>query len=79
MTPLGHRTPGSNHVIPPSPPAAPRHPAPSGGPSGHPAGVPSATPPVRSPEIDYVLPLRWHDDAGLAELTGYLRGLARYA
>ncbi|TQS27984.1 glycosyltransferase family 2 protein [Microbispora sp. KK1-11] len=30
-------------------------------------------------EIDYVLPLRWHDDAGLAELTGYLRGLSRHA
>ncbi|MEU7690089.1 glycosyltransferase family 2 protein [Microbispora hainanensis] len=30
-------------------------------------------------EIDYVLPLRWQDDAGLAELTGYLRFLSRYA
>ncbi|WP_205826076.1 glycosyltransferase [Microbispora catharanthi] len=25
-----------------------------------------------------MLPLRWHDDAGLAELTGYLRGLSRH-
>lgn len=32
-----------------------------------------------TPDIDYVLPLRWHDDAGLDELTGYLRGLARHA
>ena len=24
---------------------------------------------------EYVLPLRWNDDAGLAELAGYLRGL----
>lgn len=30
-------------------------------------------------EIDYVLPLRWQDDAGLAELTGYLRFLSQYA
>ncbi|WP_211590363.1 glycosyltransferase family 2 protein [Microbispora sp. H11081] len=29
--------------------------------------------------LDYVLPLRWDHDAGLAELTGYLRGLARHA
>jgi hypothetical protein len=28
---------------------------------------------------DYVLPLRWSDDAGLAELTGYLRRLSRHA
>ncbi|MFI7027122.1 glycosyltransferase [Microbispora rosea] len=30
-------------------------------------------------EIDYVLPLRWQDDAGLTELTGYLRDLSRHA
>ena len=24
-------------------------------------------------DLDYVLPLRWSDDAGLEELTGYLR------
>lgn len=30
-------------------------------------------------DLDYVLPLRWSDDAGLAELTGYLRRLARHA
>jgi len=28
---------------------------------------------------DYVLPLRWSDDAGLPELTAYLRGLAAHA
>ncbi|MEH0938781.1 glycosyltransferase, partial [Micromonospora psammae] len=26
--------------------------------------------------VEYVLPLRWSDDAGLAELTGYLRSIA---
>ncbi|MEK8109640.1 hypothetical protein NKG94_44575 [Micromonospora sp. M12] len=26
--------------------------------------------------MTYVLPLRWHTDAGLAELTDYLRWLA---
>ncbi|GGP80798.1 hypothetical protein GCM10010140_06940 [Streptosporangium pseudovulgare] len=33
------------------------------------------------PGLDYVLPLRWDDgdEAGLAELTGYLRRLARHA
>ncbi|MET8043181.1 glycosyltransferase family 2 protein [Micromonospora sp. NPDC005215] len=31
--------------------------------------------PVHLP-MTYVLPLRWHDDTGLAELTGYLRWLA---
>ncbi|MFF0471720.1 glycosyltransferase [Micromonospora zamorensis] len=31
--------------------------------------------PVRLP-MTYVLPLRWHADTGLAELTGYLRWLA---
>jgi hypothetical protein len=30
-------------------------------------------------DLDYVLPLRWSDDAGLEELTGYLRRLARHA
>ncbi|MFI0424436.1 glycosyltransferase [Spongiactinospora sp. 9N601] len=30
-------------------------------------------------ELDYVLPLRWEDDAGLDELTGYLRMLTRHA
>ncbi len=30
-------------------------------------------------DLDYVLPLRWTDDAGLEELTGYLRWLARHA
>ncbi|WP_307827327.1 glycosyltransferase family 2 protein [Planomonospora sp. ID82291] len=29
--------------------------------------------------LDYVLPLRWEDDAGLDELTAYLRELARHA
>lgn len=29
--------------------------------------------------LAYVLPLRWEDDAGLDELTGYLRTLARHA
>ena len=29
------------------------------------------------PELSYILPLRWEDDAGLDELTAYLRGLAR--
>ncbi|MBB4920854.1 glycosyltransferase [Streptosporangium saharense] len=28
-------------------------------------------------ELDYVLPLRWEDDSGLEELTGYLRWLGR--
>ena len=28
-------------------------------------------------ELSYVMPVRWHDDAGLDELTAYLRGLAR--
>ncbi|GII94483.1 glycosyltransferase [Sinosporangium siamense] len=28
-------------------------------------------------ELDYVLPLRWRDDSGLMELTGYLRWLSR--
>ncbi|MGW3893021.1 glycosyltransferase [Micromonospora chokoriensis] len=32
-------------------------------------------PPVRLP-MTYVLPLRWHSDSGLAELTDYLRWLA---
>ncbi|MEV4455915.1 glycosyltransferase family 2 protein [Microbispora sp. NPDC049633] len=60
-------------------------------PAGAPARVPApgslvppsvsatAEPSQVTPEIDYVLPLRWNDDAGLAELTGYLRGLARHA
>ncbi|MGW0479860.1 glycosyltransferase [Nonomuraea sp. NPDC003214] len=30
-------------------------------------------------DLDYVLPLRWEDDAGLDELTAYLTGLARHA
>lgn len=29
------------------------------------------------PDMDYVLPLRWRDDAGLDELTAYLRRLRR--
>ncbi|MEV0344698.1 glycosyltransferase [Nonomuraea sp. NPDC050680] len=29
--------------------------------------------------LDYVLPLRWEDDAGLDELTGYLRTLTQHA
>ncbi|GAA3203238.1 glycosyltransferase [Nonomuraea roseoviolacea] len=29
--------------------------------------------------LDYVLPLRWEDDAGLEELTAYLRELSRHA
>ncbi|MFC4061221.1 glycosyltransferase [Planomonospora corallina] len=29
--------------------------------------------------LDYVLPLRWTEDSGLDELTGYLRGLRRHA
>ncbi|MEW9550525.1 glycosyltransferase family 2 protein [Nonomuraea sp. NPDC050783] len=29
--------------------------------------------------LDYVLPLRWDDDAGLGELTAYLRRLSRHA
>ncbi|MFD8558049.1 glycosyltransferase [Streptosporangium canum] len=28
-------------------------------------------------DLDYVLPLRWDDDSGLEELTGYLRRLSR--
>ncbi|MEU1875931.1 glycosyltransferase family 2 protein [Streptosporangium sp. NPDC020072] len=28
-------------------------------------------------DLDYVLPLRWEDDSGLTELTGYLRWLGR--
>lgn len=28
--------------------------------------------------VEYVLPLRWHDDAGLAELTGYLERLTTW-
>ncbi|HET9128378.1 MAG TPA: glycosyltransferase [Propionibacteriaceae bacterium] len=28
------------------------------------------------PDLEYVLPLRWHDDAGLADLTAYLAELA---
>ncbi|SCG64129.1 glycosyltransferase [Micromonospora halophytica] len=36
-------------------------------------------PGVRTPRlpVEYVLPLRWSDDTGLAELTGYLRRLSR--
>lgn len=30
-------------------------------------------------DLDYVLPLRWDDDSGLEELTGYLRWLSRIA
>lgn len=30
-------------------------------------------------DLDYVLPLRWDDDAGLDELTAYLRELSRHA
>jgi hypothetical protein len=30
-------------------------------------------------DLDYILPLRWDDDAGLAELTGYLRWLSGHA
>ncbi|MEO3867403.1 glycosyltransferase family 2 protein [Nonomuraea sp. B12E4] len=30
-------------------------------------------------DLDYVLPLRWTDDAGLDELTAYLRRLSRHA
>ncbi|MGV9778211.1 glycosyltransferase [Streptosporangium sp. NPDC003464] len=30
-------------------------------------------------DLDYVLPLRWDDDSGLAELTAYLRRLGRSA
>jgi hypothetical protein len=36
-----------------------------------------AGPPRTSLPIEYVLPLRWSDDEGLAELTGYLRWLCR--
>ncbi|MET7709616.1 glycosyltransferase family 2 protein [Micromonospora sp. NPDC005413] len=35
----------------------------------------ASTSPARLP-MTYVLPLRWHTDTGLAELTGYLRWLA---
>ncbi|MEU5914692.1 glycosyltransferase family 2 protein [Micromonospora sp. NPDC047527] len=35
----------------------------------------AGTSPVRLP-MAYVLPLRWHSDVGLTELTGYLRWLA---
>ncbi|MBM7490346.1 hypothetical protein JOD64_001568 [Micromonospora luteifusca] len=35
----------------------------------------ASTLPARLP-MTYVLPLRWHNDTGLAELTGYLRWLA---
>ena len=35
----------------------------------------AGTSPVRLP-MAYVLPLRWHSDTGLTELTGYLRWLA---
>ncbi|MEU8213150.1 glycosyltransferase [Micromonospora sp. NPDC049044] len=35
----------------------------------------ASPPPVRLP-MTYVLPLRWHADGGLAELTAYLRWLA---
>ncbi|MEU9829934.1 glycosyltransferase family 2 protein [Streptosporangium sp. NPDC048047] len=37
--------------------------------------------PAKAPGLDYVLPLRWDDgdEAGLAELTDYLRLLARHA
>ncbi|MEV7805272.1 glycosyltransferase family 2 protein [Microbispora sp. NPDC088329] len=48
-----------------------RHPAEADRPASPPGGD--------APAISYVLPLRWHDDAGLAELTGYLRALARHA
>ena len=30
------------------------------------------------PDAEYVLPLRWHDDTELEELTGYLRGLSAW-
>nr|WP_281284127.1 glycosyltransferase family 2 protein [Nonomuraea deserti] len=30
-------------------------------------------------DLDYVLPLRWNDDQGLGELTGYLAWLSRHA
>ena len=34
---------------------------------------------MTEPDVDYVLPLRWHDDSELAELTAYLREISRYA
>ncbi|MGA4987525.1 glycosyltransferase [Nonomuraea bangladeshensis] len=37
------------------------------------------TPFPRPPELAYVLPLRWDDDAGLDELTAYLRRLSLHA
>lgn len=36
-------------------------------------------PTTRGAEIDYVLPLKWTDDGGLAELTDYLRWLSTRA
>ncbi|MFI6787166.1 glycosyltransferase [Nonomuraea sp. NPDC050383] len=35
--------------------------------------------PASRPALDYVLPLRWDDDSGLDELTGYVRELSRHA
>ncbi|MEH0844396.1 glycosyltransferase family 2 protein [Micromonospora sp. CPCC 205711] len=44
--------------------------------AGHRPSAPAGAPPGRLP-VEYVLPLRWPDDEGLPELTGYLRDLAR--
>ena len=38
----------------------------------------TATPAPRLPDAEYVLPLRWSDDAGLDELAAYLGRLARW-
>ncbi|GGO27952.1 glycosyltransferase [Microbispora bryophytorum] len=64
MTTHGRRPPEPGPVTSPGPVTAPG-PATASGPG--------------AARIDYVLPLRWDDDAGLAELTGYLRGLSRHA
>ncbi|MEH1095534.1 glycosyltransferase [Micromonospora sp. CPCC 205739] len=68
--------PARRRPVPPASPAATAGPVPP---------TPADPPPVRAPErgvrpdrlpVEYVLPLRWSDDAGLAELTGYLRAIA---
>ncbi|WP_246262882.1 glycosyltransferase family 2 protein [Arthrobacter mobilis] len=40
--------------------------------SGHAGGLPELA------DAEYILPLRWSSDAGLEELTGYLRTLSRW-
>ncbi|MDF5752802.1 hypothetical protein [Spongiactinospora sp. TRM90649] len=63
------------------PPGSARRPPfgdrPPGQPPGH-GGCPFVMDVPGRLDLDYVLPLRWHEDAGLGELTAYLRVLARH-